>query len=406
MKRLSILLWIGLTSAVMWAQKSNVTSAYYALDEGDLKSAKTNLDEAILNEKTISDPKAWYYYAETYSRIFRQSLDSTIDPSNYIEEPIVALDKARAGFLKAFELDPELKKAPAPLPRWMGVAVGTGTIQGGYFNMGVTYLFDEPDYERAYALFGKGMEVQQARAKYLGATPDTALMFYLGYSAEKTNRTEEAVRLYQEIVDMQFKFVEVYDRLSRLLVADGQVDKALAVLDVGQKMFPDLVISRLNIYLQTDQLESRLAEFEAATLLEPDNADLMYALGTIYSKLLDTAMVHGEESEIAKYRPKTLTTYERVLAIDPTHHGANFNMGVTYYNDAMEVTRQMNALPPRGAEAEYNKLNTERTGKLKQALPFLEAAYKAKPDDEVTIRALRETYVRLDMMDKLKELNQ
>jgi hypothetical protein len=39
-------------------------------------------------------------------------------------------------------------------------------------------------------------------------------------------------------------------------------------------------------------------------------------------------------------------------------------------------------------------------------LPFLEAAYKAKPDDEVTIRALRETYVRLDMMDKLKELNQ
>jgi Flp pilus assembly protein TadD len=55
---------------------------------------------------------------------------------------------------------------------------------------------------------------------------------------------------------------------------------------------------------------------------------------------------------------------------------------------------------------EYAALTEKANENLAKAVPHLEKALEIKPDDAPTISALKETYARLKMVDKLEKLNQ
>jgi Flp pilus assembly protein TadD len=405
MKQIALLAVTVFITAGVAAQSSKVTSAYYALQAGDLAAAKAALDDAILDEKTGVNPKTWYYYAETYTRIYRQTLDTTIPESQHLVSSDVALERAWKGYSTALRFDPAMKKAAVYEPNWLGVQNGLDIVQKSYHNRGIYYLFDSTDYQRAYQSFQEANKVQELRMIHLETPTDTALVFYRGYSADKSGREEEALGHYKQLLSWKYKFEGLYEQLALYYSRRGMIDEALEVIAVGEPMFPGLLITRLNIYIQSGQLETRLQEFEAATLKEPENASLLYALGTIYSKLMDSAVAHNNTAETELYKTKSVATYENVLKLDPTHHGANYDLGRTYFNEAMRFTEEMNELPRTAPQSEYDRLNGLRLAKLQQALPYLERAHELDPADEHTVRALREAYVRLNMLEKARALD-
>jgi len=378
------------------AQKSKITTANFALDEGDLPTAKTAIEEAVKHEKTATDPKGWYIYGEVYWKIYLAGVDS----SRYWNLDPQPLEKARTGYLNAVEFG-----GPDNTHAKLARSLGMQNIYAGYYNEGNNLRVKE-DFEGAFKAYGKSMEAKTHVVEATGGAIDTVLIFYHGYCAQKTDRTEMAIETYERLADMGFKEELLYSFLSGLYREAGEYDKALRAVNRGLQLFPkssDLIIGKLNVYLANDQQAEAVTEFEEAARLEPENVDILYALGTIYDALRDSADSKGKTEDAEALRVKTIATYVSVINLDPKHHGAHYNMGVLYFNEAMKIVKQMNELP-RGADAEYQRLNALRESTLRKGLPFLEKAHEIKPDDDGTVRALREVYVRLSMYEEANQL--
>lgn len=83
-----------------------------------------------------------------------------------------------------------------------------------------------------------------------------------------------------------------------------------------------------------------------------------------------------EQRDLAK------TYYTKALTIEPANYDANYNMGVFFFNDAVELKRQVDNM----SMADYQKTGKEVEGrvcgKFKQALPYFTKAKSVKADDE------------------------
>lgn len=380
------------------AQKSKITTAGFALQEGDLAKAKELLDEATVHVKTASNAKGWYYYADTYWRIFVARIDS----SNFWDLDPDPLPKAELGYNNA------IKFGNGGTFATQAQTIGLQNIYQGYAMKGDD-LRTVDDYDGAFQSYGTALDIYKRMTEALGSSAkDTVLMFTYAYSAQRSDQTEVAIEKYEELVAMNMQDALLYNLLANLYRDEEMYAEAKVAVNKGLEVFPtnsDLIITKLNIYLSAGEQEEAVEEFEEAARLEADNIDIIYALGTIYDKLMTDAQDSGQTETADGYRVKAIATYELALGIEADHHGSNYNVGVIYYNDGVEIAKQMNALP-REAQSEWEKLDKERAAKFEQALPYLEKALESKPGDKPTTNALKEIYVRLKMYDKVKDLEE
>ncbi|MEP6738587.1 MAG: hypothetical protein ABJA70_23880, partial [Chryseolinea sp.] len=96
MKRISLSL-LMLATVTVYAQKSpkpNITKALQAMTQGKLDEAKAGIDAATTYEKTMNDPKTWYYRGLIYA-----SIDTTSNETMHALDPN-ALDVALESFKK------------------------------------------------------------------------------------------------------------------------------------------------------------------------------------------------------------------------------------------------------------------------------------------------------------------
>jgi len=103
--------------------------------------------------------------------------------------------------------------------------------------------------------------------------------------------------------------------------------------------------------------------------------------------------------------PEAEKYYQKAADLNPDFFEAYYNMGAVYVNKAAEIQAEANDLPLDQMD-EYAKLTEKANENLAKAVPHLEKALEIKPDDAPTIAALKETYARLKMDDKLEKLNQ
>ena len=57
-------------------------------------------------------------------------------------------------------------------------------------------------------------------------------------------------------------------------------------------------------------------------------------------------------------------------------------------------------------EEKYNALKDESEALMRKALPFLESADTLESSDKITLQTLKEIYTRLNMLEKLKGINE
>ena len=130
--------------------------------------------------------------------------------------------------------------------------------------------------------------------------------------------------------------------------------------------------------------------------------------------LLALASTYTEKFKNNKSKPEflnlTKVTYNRVLTIDPNNISANYNMGILYYNQAVDLINQSDydldivAL----SDIQDNSITL-----FKQSLPFMEKAYSFDPNRKETLLGLSGIYFSLNEFDKsnlikqrLKEIEQ
>src|SRR4051812_935514 len=69
MKRILSICLFSINAVLLSAQPGEVTNAILYQKDGDLANAKTSIDKASEHEKTINEPKTWFYKGKIYAAV-------------------------------------------------------------------------------------------------------------------------------------------------------------------------------------------------------------------------------------------------------------------------------------------------------------------------------------------------
>lgn len=358
------------------AQKGKVTSAMVNLQAGDYLKAKENIDEATVNEESKIMSKTWLYRGDVYSRIYESKIFFPQNPE--------ALFIAKDAYFKAHELEINPKKKD-------DVQEGLTNLANYFYLEGVSY-FQASKWEPAYKNFRGALDVDEFLIKNnLKTVVDTNFYFVVALTAFNSGKTDDAIYAAEKLLDMNFDNDVVYVIAAESYKIKGQNDKFLTALEKGRAKYPnnlDLLLKEINYYISEDKPDILIGKLDAAIKLDPKNASLYQALGNVYDKMKD--------------KDKAILNYDRAIELNPEFFEAYYNKATIYFGEAMDFVGKMNE---ENDNKKYEILKGQRDALLKEkALPLFLKAYAISPDDASVIKALREVYARLNMMEELSKL--
>lgn len=271
-----MLLMISVTSE---AQFDKIERAYTYLQQGNLDSAKINIDSTVINPETANSPDAWYIRSFLYKEIFNKKEKSDIHSP--------ARKESLNSFQKLLVLD-------------------TGKQFTKEIIQSIKYLSGS-----FYSLAGDNLDTLH----------------------------------YKIAIEMFEKYKEYYP------LADT---------------------SKANI---------RQKEIEFSN-----------AIASVYTRIF-------ESDKKAKMEFLTLAknTYNKVLQLDPNNISANYNLGILFYNQAVDLIKQQDY------DLDLVTLSDVQDNSIllfKESLPFMEKAYSLNPKKKETLVGLSGIYFSLNEKEK------
>lgn len=399
MKKIGLIIFFVAFVFTTYSQKNVVVTAFMQKKNGKLDKAKEAIDKAVLHEKTMNDPKAWYYRGNIYIDIY------TTEEEKYKDLDSDALNKAYESYLKALEYDTKNQYK-------IDIYNNMPFLAQSFFNEGAQ-LYNEginsQDTTLSLMIFGDAQKYFEKSLHVYSETGalDTLSMYYLAYTANLSAHYDVAKENFIKLTDLNYPEPAIYSSLSKIYMEfDGNPEKAEESLKTGLEKFPGnehLLFASINFYLDQGKTDEALDLLEIAAQLENANETIFYAIGVQYTKVVEDTTKSLEARE--ESFNKAIDAYTKALEKNPEFFDANYNMGALYVNKASEATAIAIELPFSEQE-KYDALIAVANENLEMALPYVEKANSVDPDDISTLASLREIYTRLNMKDKLAEVNE
>ncbi|MBE0640669.1 MAG: tetratricopeptide repeat protein, partial [Bacteroidales bacterium] len=315
MKRTALLLVAALAVNLGFAQSAKVVSAYNYLRNNQLDKAREAIEPAISHEKTMGDPKTWFYRGNVYLAIqLAQEPEFQALKTN-------ALQISEESYNKALELDAKEQYKPEILQRYPIIAEQ-------YYNQGVL-SYNSKDYPGAMQQFLRARDLNLRMG-----IMDSLAMYNAGLCAELSGQPAVAKENYQRLVELNYSSTLIYSSLANMYKEDKDTAAAYAILAKGLASHPDdynLIISQTNLFLADGEMKKAQANLERAIALDASNPTIFFAVGTTYDQM-------GEKE-------KAESAYKAAINLDPAYFDANYNLGALYVNDAAAILEATNQLP-------------------------------------------------------------
>ncbi len=419
MRRLPFLLLALLMTFATFAQDAaktvksgNKALAKYTADMTDMGSYQAAMDAAM--EATKLDPSlsgAWMLLGDVYAADVKKV---TADISSKNEEhmkaqvlnpaapapdfsttevPAKPAEEALAAYKKAYETSTKssYKKSAKDAMQQLSADMGmVGNAMLGATRYADAYkplqlMGDVDTYFRANnedPIFADDDKLNQQ--KYI-----TAVV------AQQAGDKANAMKLYKELYDANYDEAAVFANYSNMLMAEGQKDQGLEILNKGRTKYPDnseILFAEINYYIQAQDFTTLEQKLQQAIAAEPDNVGLYTALGNVYMNL------SGKEKDAMKadeYTAKSMQYFTEATNRDPENVDAIYSMGSMKFNKAVALNSEMQNLGNTKADqAKYEEMNKEVTTLFDEALPYFTKAEKIDPNDRNTMIALKEIYAR------------
>jgi len=375
MKKLVLMILLACFFSTGFAQTKNVVSAFNYLKRDRLDKAKESIDPATTHEKTMNDPKTWFYSGNVYLALHLtdEELYKNLHPN--------PLEKAVQDYKRSLELDTKEAYTKEVNERILFAAAQ-------FFDMGVI-AYNDNNYAKSSESFAMAAEISRGYNIF-----DSVAMFYAGQGAYLSNDFNKAKVFFDELILVQFSEPGIYRMMADIEKSKGDTTSAINFINRGRKLFPNdfsLIVDAANIYLMTGKNQEALDVLTIAMEKDDTNPTLFFAAGTIYEKLLN--------------QEKAVELYKKSIAIDPDYFDANYNLGALYYNKAAEIITEASNLPLNESK-KYDLLMAQGNEIIEKSLPYLEKADQIQPNEPTTLQTLREIYTRLNMLDKLKGINE
>jgi hypothetical protein len=133
-----------------------------------------------------------------------------------------------------------------------------------------------------------------------------------------------------------------------------------------------------------------LVDPSPATIQQKD-VDFTLAIASLYTKIFESDRKKLEFLKLAK------DAYNKILAYEPNNIFANYNMGILYYNQAVNLINQSDYDLDIVA---LNDIQDNSINLFKESLPFMEKAYELDPKRRETLLGLSGIYFSLNEFEK------
>ena len=371
MRTLLTLMLAAICVAGFSQKKPKIGQALSAMEDGELAEAKAIIDAATGHEKTMNDPKTWFYRGQIYA---------ALDTAN--NEP-GALEEALKSFDKALEMDPDQKSVSSFTAG--GIENIDSKRQGyyaHYYNLAIQ-AYNAEEYTSAADHFETSFFINPS---------DTNSILNAAYSALAGEDDERAKSNFIKSYEAGVKDKNIFLQLYNFAVKDEKYEEGLDVIRKAKEIHPndiDLAKYEINLLIQLNKTDEAKEGLVKAIEADPSNADLHFSLGVLQEEV-------GEKED-------AMTSYERAIEIDPNHYNSNFNVGVALFNEANELIKERNALSYK-EEAKSRELTKQINIQLEKALPKWEKLYSLKGDDRTVLETLGYIYNSLNMDDKYNKI--
>lgn len=385
MKKLVILLAVILSANVMMAQKTDRTNAYMYNKNGQYEKAAESIEKCVNHEgflgmKPKDQAQAWLYRGMIYLNI-HQNPELAAKYPDCLEKAYEALEncvKADANYAK--------DNAQDIYPRIAAIAVN-------YFQDGVEN-FNNQVYPKAASSFRKSYEISLN-----GANPDTSALVNTALAYQRGGMYDEALANYVELQNLGYTQVDLYKNMAACYNGKGDEEKSLEMIQAGLDKYPgdaSMIIEKVNIYLKNGRGEEAIADLNKLHEMDPNNASILFILGTIY----------GDDTHEIFDADKAIEYYKEALRVNPTFYDADYNLAALYINLSNKKKAEANEITGFSKKEieRYNGLVAEAEEILRTGLPYAEEAYRAQPSDDLK-HVLKTMYVQLKMMDEAKALD-
>ncbi|MBL0329010.1 MAG: tetratricopeptide repeat protein [Bacteroidetes bacterium] len=126
--------------------------------------------------------------------------------------------------------------------------------------------------------------------------------------------------------------------------------------------------------------------------------DFANAIATVYTRIYE-----GDRKGKVDFLNLAKAAYNRALSFDPNNINANYNMGILYYNQAVNLINQSDYDLDIVA---LNDVQDNSINLFKASLPFMEKAYSLDPNRKETLLGLSGIYFSLNEKEKSNEFKQ
>jgi tetratricopeptide (TPR) repeat protein len=317
--------------------------------------------------RTLED----YVYERLTVTIENDKVVSWIETVKITENP---LGDAEIAFRKAIELDEGNKLTEK-------IVEGLKNLKIYYESDGID-AFNASDYEKAFNHFNNILKINELPP--MEGVVDTLVFYSAARAAKQSGKDEIAVNLFKKALEIGIEDPLIYVFMNESYKILGDTASSIETLKTGFKKHPDnqsILIEMINYYLLRDESEEALEYLSLAKQDDPNNVSFMFAEGTILDKL--------ERTDDA------INAYKCCIATDSTYFNAYFNLGVVYYNKAVKIIDDAQAIEDL---EEYNATMATSIDEFQNAIPYMEKAREIAPDDNVkceVLNTLKTLYYRV-----------
>ena len=380
MKRTLLVFTVLFAVTVIYAQRNKVAVASNILEQGDVDGARKRIDEALVNEKS----KDW---ARTYVVAGKISI-AEYEKTKDVEKLIEASDF----FLKSMERDrlgDEVGKGVGKTANEIKVTV---TMSLPHIQNAGVEAFETENFKLAMRLFEKISLINNDKVFWTPGQPevmDSIFAYYTALAAYNCKSWDKAEEYFNKSIDVKYGEGNAVLLLNDVFIATKDSVKMLNNLKRGSELFPKddrIIINLIILYIALGQDDEALAYLDATIAKMPNNAIFHFARGFLYENKKD---IDNAEKN-----------YLKALELNPNYYEPLISLGVIYYNKGADQTQLAQTMQ---YQKDYDAAMEKSVEFFKQALPFVERADKAKPNEEIPLDTLKQLYYRLQMMDKYEE---
>ena len=381
-KTLFIIIAVFAVTSV-YAQRGKVAAASSFLDQGDVEGAKKRISEALVHEKS----KDW---ARTYviaGRVSIAEYEKTQAPEKIIEGAdhfIKAIERDKLGDEKGKGIGKTATEIKWVVTQYMP------TIQ----NAGVDAFSDE-NFDLSMQIFEKVSLLLNDPIFYVKGQPevqDSIFTYYTALSAYQSKNWNKAIEYFNKSIAVKYGEGDAVLLLYEVYDAMKDTANMLTTLKRGTDVFPDddrIIINLISLYITKGNYDDAIIYLDATIAKSPTNHIYHFARGFL--------------NESNDKIDKAIQDYTRSLELKDDFYESLISLGVIYFNKGAEKTREIQQI---NDQKEYEAGVAQSLDYFRQALPFVERADKAKPDDESVLDTLKSIYYRLQMMDKYEEVDE